>query len=552
MPKEIIQDNVARQKLQSGIKQLANAVKSTLGPKGRNVMIENSFGSPRVTKDGVTVARHIDLEDKYENMGAQLLKSAANQAMDEAGDGTTTATVLAEAIVNAGLRVVEAGNSPTGIRDGITAAVQAVREELLSKAIPIKDISDIKKVATIAANGDEKVGDIIAKAIEDVGELGYIVVDKGKGSESSIENHKGLLIEKGYASPHFINIENSMSAILDKKPLIFVANERLYLPQHVVGVMNYAANRSKALVIISPSVEGIALNTMLVNNFQGKLSSLAINVPSFGDNTFEALKDIATVLGCRVFDTKTGSTFEELDMDPTIYLGTTNAEGYVRADKDRSVIVGGAGEPKLIEERAQAIRSQVATAPNEYAKDQLLKRASKLSGGISKIVVGGHSDAEVNELYDRIDDALCAARAASVHGILPGGGVALLKARHVLDNLKVDKTDAEIGVKIIARALTAPLYQIAENAGLNGSVVEMNILNPEQEEAKGVYEFGWDALRNEYKNMIEGGIIDPAKVTITALETAASVASLVLTTNVTIAEIQSEKDFSPTNKHNPR
>jgi chaperonin GroEL len=545
MPKEIIQDHEARQKLQKGITKLAAAVKSTLGPKGRNVMIEESFGSPRVTKDGVTVARHIDLEDKWENMGASLLKGAANQAMDDAGDGTTTATVLAEAIVNAGLKVVEAGNSPTGIRDGINQALKAVKEALLEATVPIRNNEDIRRVATLAANGDTRVGDVIAQAIESVGDLGYVVVDKGRGSETVIENHKGMLIEKGYASPHFRNQEGSMSCVMENQPFIFISNERIYLPDHIVPLLQYAALEKKPIVIIAPSVEGIALNTMLMNNMKGTVSSLAVNMPSFGDDSYDMAHDIATVVGSKVFDTKTGSTYSELE-NPKEYIGTTTREGFVRAEKDRTLIVGGNGNPEKMAARADAILENAQNAPTPYRKEQLLKRASKLKGGISKITAGGHSEAEINELYDRIDDALCAARAATVYGVSPGGGVALLRCRKALEDLVPDSEDNMIGINIIKKALSAPLYQIATNAGIDGSIIEMKILENDN------YHYGWNALTGQYMNLYDAGVIDPTKVTITALETAASIAALVLTTNVTIAEIQTDKDFSLTGKHNPR
>lgn len=547
MARDIISDQEARQKLQAGIHKLANAVKSTLGPKGHNVMIENSFGSPRVTKDGVTVAREIDLEDRWENMGAQLLKGAAEQAMDEAGDGTTTAIVLAEAIVDEGIKVVAAGNSPIGIRDGINRAVRAVREELLKHTKRIKGIEDIKTVATVAANGDEKIGTLIADALEMVGEMGYVTVEKGRGSETKIESHKGMMIEKGFASPHFITDGSTYSCLLDT-PLIFISRDNIRMPQQVVPLMQYAAMKNKALVVIAPSVEGAALSTLVVNKLQGALSTVAVNLPSFGDETFDVANDIATVIGSEVFDTKAGHTLEDLTDTPDRFLGTTNEDGYVLSDKDKTLIIGGNGEQEDIDTRVSGILDQVDTALSPYKKELLLKRAAKLRGGIAKISAGGHSEAEVKELFDRIDDALCAARAASVFGVLPGGGVALIKAKKVLDTLEVKREEEKIGINIVRRALSSPLHQIAANAGEDGKVIEMRILEKEG----AAYDYGWDAADDKYVNMYEAGIIDPAKVTITALETAASVAVLVLTTNVTVANIPTEGQFSAIGPGRPR
>ena len=538
MARDIISDQEARQKIQEGIHKLAAAVKSTLGPKGHNVMIENSFGSPRVTKDGVSVAREIDLEDRWENMGAQLLKGAAEQAMDKAGDGTTTATVLAEAIVNEGIKLVAAGNSPLGIRDGINKAVAAVTKALMEKTKPIKGNDDIRIVATVAANGDENIGKIVADALKLVGKMGYVTIEQGRGAETEIESHKGMMIEKGFASPHFINQETSYTCKLEQ-PMIFISRDRIYAPQQIVPLLQYAASKSKPLVIIAPSVEGAALSTIIVNKLKGILSSVAISLPSFGDETFDVANDIATIVGCEVFDSKIQHTLEDIQNDPERFLGTTNKDGYVTSDKDKTVIIGGAGTEEQIKIRVDGILEQVDTAPTPYRKEQLLKRSAKLTGGVAKIKAGGHSEAEVKELYDRIDDALCAARAASTHGVLPGGGVALIKARTSLDSIEVKREEEKIGISIVSKALSSPLHQIASNAGKDGSVVEMRILEGSEE-----YNYGWDAANDKYLDMVEAGIIDPTQVTITALKTAASVAALVLTTNVAIANIPTEGQFS--------
>ena len=541
MPKSIVYDQEARQGLLRGVQKLSKAVKMTLGPKGRNVMIERGFGSPSVTKDGVTVAREVDLEDRWENMGAQLTKGAAEKSMNQAGDGTTTATLLAEAIVTEGLKNVTAGASPIEIRRGIEAATKAVIEYLKEKAIPVKDNEDIRRVATIAANGDTEIGNLVAKALAQAGTDGHVTLERGRGTETKVEHEQGLHIGKGFLSPHFVTSPSEMKTRLEN-PLILITTIPLRTSQQVVPALTLAHQERRNLLVIAPGIEGDALGTLILNRIRGVVTCCAVRGPGFGEESNEMLHDIAVLTGATVVDPAAGYKMEDLSVS---MFGTTNEDGYSEIDKDHTVIVGANGSPEKIKERIQYILGHIEHAPSDFRKEQLQKRASKMAGGISKVIVGGHTEAEVGERFDRVDDSLRASLAAREIGLLPGGGSALVKASLMLKETIAKDSSLAIGMDIVRRALNSPIQQIAENAGLDGSVILMEVQRNEN------FNHGFDAANNKYGDMIEMGIVDPAKVTITALETAASVAIMILTTNVSIAEIPERDVFSMTGRGNP-
>ncbi|KAL0263830.1 UNVERIFIED_CONTAM: hypothetical protein PYX00_011129 [Menopon gallinae] len=491
-----------------GVDILANAVKVTLGPKGRNVVIDKSFGSPKITKDGVSVAKEIELEDKFENMGAQMVKEVASRSNDEAGDGTTTATVLAQAIVKEGYKNVAAGMNPMDLKRGIDLATETVIKELSAKAKKIATNDEIKQIATISANGESEVGDLIAKAIEKVGSEGVITIEEAKGLESNLKVVEGMQFDRGYVSPYFVTNTEKMLCELENV-LILIHDGKLSSLQPLVPVLEAVVQASKPILIIAEEIEGEALAALVVNRLRGGLKVVAVKAPGFGDRRKAMLEDIAILTGGQVIS-------EEVD-------------------KDNTTIVEGTGDVKDIEQRCNQIKAQIADTDSDYDKEKLQERLAKLSGGVAIIQVGGATETEVKERKDRVDDAYHATKAAIAEGIIPGGGVALLNMQKSLDNLKVANRDQEAGVSIVKKALEAPIRQILANAGVDASVVVGKILE------KGEFNYGFNAQSEEYTDMVKAGIMDPLKVTKAALVGAASVSGLMITTEATIADLP-EKD----------
>jgi len=532
MAKEIHFNSEARDSLRRGVDALANAVKVTLGPKGRNVVIEKSFGSPSVTKDGVTVAKEIELEDKIENLGAQMVKEVASKTADLAGDGTTTATVLAQAIINHGLKNVAAGANPMDLKRGIDKAVTAVVAELknISHAVG-DDNSKIEQVASISANNDNTIGKLIAEAMAKVKKEGVITVEEAKGTETYVDVVEGMQFDRGYLSPYFVTDSDKMIANMEN-PLILIYDKKISNMKELLPVLEPVAQSGKPLLIIAEDVDGEALATLVVNKIRGALKIAAVKAPGFGDRRKAMLEDIAILTGGTVISEERGFKLENATPD---MLGTAEK---VTLDKDNTTIVNGAGNHEDIKARVNQIKAQIETTTSDYDREKLQERLAKLAGGVAVLYVGAASEVEMKEKKDRVDDALAATRAAIEEGFVPGGGVALVRAGQVLASLKGENDDETTGVALVARAIEEPLRQIVENAGMEGSVVVAKV-----KEGKG--DFGFNAKNDEYQNMYEAGIIDPTKVTRIALENAASVAGLLLTTEATITEIPKEEPAMP-------
>jgi chaperonin GroEL len=520
----------ARDRMMRGVETLANAVKVTLGPKGRNVIIEKSFGAPRTTKDGVTVAKEIELEDKFENMGAQMLREVASKTNDVAGDGTTTATVLAHAIVKEGLKSVAAGMNPMDLKRGIDKAVAEVIAHIQKSAKKVKNSEEIAQVGTISANGEKAIGQMIAQAMQKVGNEGVITVEEAKSLDSELDVVEGMQFDRGYISPYFITNAEKMVCELDD-PYILIHEKKLSNLQALLPVLEAVVQSGRPLLIIAEDVEGEALATLVVNKLRGGLKVAAVKAPGFGDRRKAMLEDIAILSGGQVISEDIGIKLE--NVTPQM-LGRAKR---VSITKDNTTIVDGAGEKKEIEARVAQIKAQIEETTSDYDREKLQERLAKLAGGVAVIKVGGATEIEVKEKKDRVDDALNATRAAVEEGIVPGGGVALLRAASAI-TVKGDNEDQDVGINIVRRALQAPVRQIAENAGIEGSVVVGKIL--ESKKAS----FGYDAQNDAYVDMVEAGIVDPAKVVRTALQDAASIAGLMITTEAGIAEAP-KKDKMP-------
>jgi chaperonin GroEL len=513
----------ARDRMLRGVNTLANAVKVTLGPKGRNVVIEKSFGAPRSTKDGVSVAKEIELADKFENLGAQLIREVASKTNDKAGDGTTTATVLAQAIVTEGLKSVAAGMNPMDLKRGVDKAVAKVVEEIKQSAKKVTTNAEIAQVGTISANGDVEVGDMIAKAMDKVGNEGVITVEEAKTAETELDVVEGMQFDRGYLSPYFITNAEKMEADLEE-PLILLFEKKLSSLQPLLPVLEAVVQSGRPLLIIAEDVEGEALATLVVNKLRGGLRVAAVKAPGFGDRRKAMLEDIAILTGGQLISEDLGIKLENVSLD---MLGKAKK---VTITKDDTTVVDGSGDKAGIEGRIAQIKKQIEDTTSDYDKEKLQERLAKLAGGVAVVRVGGSTEVEVKEKKDRVDDALNATRAAVEEGIVPGGGVALLKASKVLDGFKGDNDDQEAGVAIVRRALQAPIRQIAENAGVEGSIVVGKVL----ENASAT--FGFNAQTEEYVDLVQAGVIDPAKVVRTALQDAASVAGLLITTEAAIVE----------------
>jgi len=513
----------ARDRMLRGVNTLANAVKVTLGPKGRNVIIEKSFGAPRSTKDGVSVAKEIELADKFENLGAQLIREVASKTNDKAGDGTTTATVLAQAIVTEGLKSVAAGMNPMDLKRGVDKAVAKVVDEIKSSSKKVTTNAEIQQVGAISANGDTDVGDMIAKAMDKVGNEGVITVEEAKTAETELDVVEGMQFDRGYLSPYFITNAEKMEADLEE-PMILLFEKKLSSLQPLLPVLEAVVQSGRPLLIIAEDVEGEALATLVVNKLRGGLRVAAVKAPGFGDRRKAMLEDIAILTGGQLISEDLGIKLENVTLE---MLGKAKK---VTITKDDTTIVDGSGDKAGIEGRISQIKKQIDDTTSDYDKEKLQERLAKLAGGVAVVRVGGSTEVEVKEKKDRVDDALNATRAAVEEGIVPGGGVALLKASKVLDGFKGDNDDQEAGVAIVRRALQAPIRQIAENAGVEGSIVVGKVL----ENASAT--FGFNAQTEEYVDMVKAGVIDPAKVVRTALQDAASVAGLMITTEAAIVE----------------
>ncbi len=533
MAKILVFDEAARRALERGVNAVADAVKVTLGPRGRNVVLEKKFGSPTITKDGVTVAKEIELENHLENIGAQLLKEVASKTNDVAGDGTTTATVLAQAIVREGLKNVAAGANPLALKRGIEKAVEAAVEKIRSLAIPVEDRKAIEEVATISAN-DPDVGKLIADAMEKVGKEGIITVEESKSLETELKFVEGYQFDKGYISPYFITNPDAMEAVLEDA-FILIVEKKVSNVRELLPILEQVAQTGKPLLLIAEDVEGEALATLVVNKLRGTLNVAAVKAPGFGDRRKEMLKDIAAVTGGTVISEELGFKLENATLS---MLGRAER---VKITKDETTIVGGKGKKEDIEARINGIKKELETTDSEYAKEKLQERLAKLAGGVAVIRVGAATETELKEKKHRFEDALNATRAAVEEGIVPGGGVALLRAISAVDELlkKLDGDEAT-GAKIVRRALEEPARQIAENAGYEGSVVVQKILS----ETKNL-RLGFNAATGEYVDMVEAGIVDPAKVTRSALQNAASIGSLILTTEAVVAEKPEKKESTP-------
>lgn len=529
--KQVVFHSDARDRLLNGVNVLANAVKVTLGPKGRNVVIEKSFGAPRTTKDGVTVAKEIELADKLENMGAQLVREVASKTNDFAGDGTTTATVLAQAIALEGTKAVAAGMNPMDLKRGIDMAVEAIVEELKKNARKVKSNDEIKQVGTISANGDNEIGQFLAQAMAKVGNEGVITVEEAKSLETELEVVEGMQFDRGYASPYFVTNADKMICELDE-PFILLHEKKLSGLQPLLPVLEAVVQSGRPLLIIAEEIEGEALATLVVNKLRGGLKVAAVKAPGFGDRRKAMLEDMAILTGGQVISEDLGIKLESVTLS---MLGKSKK---VRIDKDNTTIVDGAGKKKDIEARCTQIRQQIEDTTSDYDREKLQERLAKLAGGVAVIRVGGATEVEVKERKDRVDDAMHATRAAVEEGILPGGGTALLYAAGALDKVKSSNDDIRRGIDIIRRAVQAPIRQIAENAGTDGAVVVGKL--GEQKKTS----YGYDAQKGEYVDMIDAGIIDPAKVVRTALQSAASVAGLLITTEAMIAEKPEKKAAS--------
>ena len=524
MAKQILFDTSARDQLKNGVDQLANAVKVTLGPKGRNVVIDKKFGSPNITKDGVTVAKEIELKDPVENMGAQMVKEVASKTADLAGDGTTTATVLAQAIVSGGIKNVAAGANPMDLKRGIDKAVEAVKQNLKKQSEVVgDDLDKIGQVASISANNDEVIGALIADAMKKVGRNGVITVEEAKGTETEVKTVEGMQFDRGYLSPYFVTNTEKMEADLDS-PYILICDKKISNMKELLPVLEQTAQTGKPLVIISEEVEGEALATLVVNKIRGSLKVAAVKAPGFGDRRKAMLQDIAILTGGTVISEEQGRRLEDATLES---LGTAEK---VTIDKENTVIVNGAGNAEDIKGRIKQINAEIENSTSDYDKEKLQERLAKLSGGVAVLYIGAASEVEMKEKKDRVDDALAATRAAVEEGIVAGGGVAFVRAIEAMEKLSGDNDDETTGINIIRRALEEPLRQIVANAGGEGSVVIQKVKD-------GKKDFGYNARTEEYQNLIKAGVIDPTKVSRVALENAASVASMLLTTECLIADI---------------
>ncbi|MBK5910257.1 chaperonin GroL [Rhodothalassium salexigens] len=526
--KEVRFHTDARDRILSGVNTLANAVKVTLGPKGRNVVLEKSFGAPRITKDGVTVAKEIELKDKFENMGAQMVKEVASKTNDLAGDGTTTATVLAQAIDTEGMKSVAAGMNPMDLKRGIDLAVTQVVEDIKGRSKDISSNDEITQIGTISANGDKTVGSMIAEAMEKVGKEGVITVEEAKGLDSELDVVEGMQFDRGYLSPYFVTDSEKMTVELEN-PYILLHEKKLSNLQALLPLLESVVQSNRPLLIIAEDVEGEALATLVVNKLRGGLKVAAVKAPGFGDRRKAMLEDIAVLTGGQVVSEDLGIKLENVTVD---MLGTAKK---VSIDKDNTTVIDGTGSDDQIKARCDQIRNQIDNTSSDYDKEKLQERLAKLSGGVAVIKVGGASEVEVKEKKDRVDDALHATRAAVEEGIIPGGGTALLYATKALEGLKGENEDQTRGIDIVRRALQAPVRQIATNAGVDGAVVAGKLLE------QGENHWGFNAQTEVYEDLVKAGVIDPTKVVRTALQDAASVASLMVTTEACIAEIPEEK-----------
>ena len=522
----------AREGIARGVDILANAVRVTLGPKGRNVLLDKNYGSPRITKDGVTVAKEIELSDKFENMGAQLIRSVASKTHDHAGDGTTTATVLAQAIVREGMKSVAAGMNPMDLKRGIDIAVAKVVEDLKARSKPVSNNNEIAQVGIVSANGDEVVGQKIAEAMEKVGKEGVITVEEAKGMEFELETVDGMQFDRGYLSPYFVTDTQKMEVEL-QDPYILIHEKKLSNLKDMLPVLEAVAQSGRPLLIIAEDIEGEALATLVVNKLRGGLKVAAVKAPGFGDRRKAMLEDIAILTAGGTVSEDLGIKLENVTLD---MLGTAKR---ITIDKDNTTIVDGAGAAEAIKGRVEAIRQQIENTASDYDKEKLQERLAKLAGGVAIIKVGGASETEVKERKDRVDDALHATRAAVEEGIVPGGGTALLYASQALNNLKGANDDQTRGIDIVRQALGAPLRQIAKNAGHDGAVVAGNLLR------EGDQTMGFNAQTDKYENLIQSGVIDPTKVVRSALQDAASVAGLLITTEAAIADVVEDRPAMP-------
>ena len=525
--KEIKFNMDARSLMKEGADALANAVKVTLGPKGRNVVIDRKFGAPHITKDGVTVAKEIELEDRFQNMGAQMVKEVASKTNDQAGDGTTTATVLAQAIINVGLKNVTAGANPMDLKRGIDKAVAAIVSSLKEQSQEVgTDYSKIEQVGTISANNDAFIGKLIADAMSKVKKEGVITVEEAKGTATEVKVVEGMQFDRGYISPYFMTNPDKMEAVLDT-PSILITDKKISSMKDLLPVLEPIAREGKSLLIIAEDVDGEALTTLVVNRLRGTLKIAAVKAPGFGDRRKEMLQDIATLTGGMVISEERGFTLENVTPD---MLGTAEK---VTVDKENTTIVNGAGDKQAIEERVAQIKKQIETTTSDYDREKLHERLAKLAGGVAVLYVGAASEVEMKEKKDRVDDALSATRAAVEEGIVAGGGVAYVRAIAALQSVKGDNEDEQTGINIVARAIEEPLRTIAENAGVEGSVVIQKVKD-------GQDDFGYNARTDKYENLIAAGVIDPTKVARVALENAASVAGMFLTTECVIADKKEE------------
>ena len=532
MAKKIQFDIEAREGLKKGVDALANAVKVTLGPKGRNVIIGKSFGGPQVTKDGVTVAKEIELEDSLENMGAQMVKEVASKTNDLAGDGTTTATILAQSIVNEGLKNVTAGANPMDLKRGVDKAVSAVVENLNKAAKTVGNSSEkIQQIASISANNDNVIGDLITEAFEKVGKEGVITVEEAKGTDTYVDVVEGMQFDRGYLSPYFVTNSEKMESDLES-PYILLYDKKISAMKDLLPILEPVAQSGKPLLVIAEDVDGEALATLVVNKLRGALKIAAVKAPGFGDRRKAMLEDIAILTGGTVISEERGFNIENTTID---MLGSAER---VTIDKDNTTIVNGAGDKEAIEDRVNQIKTQIETTTSDYDKEKLQERLAKLAGGVAVLYVGAASEVEMKEKKDRVDDALHATRAAVEEGIVAGGGVALIRARNVLGKIKANNDDELTGIQIISRALEAPVRTIVANAGGEGSVVVAKII-------EGKDGFGYDAKSEQYVDLFDAGIIDPKKVTRVALENAASVAGMILTTECALVDIKEDTPAAP-------
>lgn len=534
MAKEITFDASARDKIKKGVDKLANAVKVTLGPKGRNVILDKKFGAPTVTKDGVSVAKDIELKDAIENMGAQLVKEVASKTADEAGDGTTTATVLTQSIYNHGIKNVAAGANPMDLKRGIDKAVIAVVENLKKQSKKIKDSNEIAQVATISSNSDETIGKMIADAMDKVGKDGVITVEEAKGTQTEVKTVEGMQFDRGYLSPYFVTNTEKMEVELDS-PYVLIYDKKISAMKELLPILEQSAQTGKPLLIISEEVEGEALATLVVNKIRGSLKVAAVKAPGFGDRRKAMLEDIAILTGGKVISEETGMKLEDAKLED---LGRADK---INIDKDNTIIVNGAGKKADIQARVGQIKAQIETTTSDYDKEKLQERLAKLSGGVAILYVGAATEVEMKEKKDRVDDALHATRAAVQEGIVPGGGVAYIRAIDALkniDTLGLLNEDQATGVNIVRLALESPLRTIAENAGQEGSVIVNKVRD-------GKKDFGYNARDDKFETFFDAGIIDPTKVTRLALENAASIAGLLLTTEAVVSEIPEDKEAMP-------